>query len=53
MPGWLFNLAIVWRALPLGVTIVPVIRAGSITAPARLGAAHAAARGAAGGVRTA
>jgi multicomponent Na+:H+ antiporter subunit F len=31
MPDWLFNLAIVWLALLIGVTIVLVIRARSIT----------------------
>lgn len=31
MPDWLFNLAIVWLAALIGVTIVLVIRARSIT----------------------
>ncbi len=31
MPDWLFNLAITWLALLVGVTIVLVIRARSIT----------------------
>jgi multicomponent Na+:H+ antiporter subunit F len=31
MPEWLFNLAIIWLTLLIGVTIVLVIRARSIT----------------------